>query len=190
MTLPTFLARLFSTRSRSKGSERIVDLPDRRLMAEAFVPALAAEGGRILFIGCRGYNRDDYAPCLAAGAEVWTTDIDPRAARWGVAGHHRTGDACLIDQVFSDLTFDAVVCNGIMGHGVDEIEPQRQLLAAIAAILRPGGRLLLGWNTERTEDPVANGLTAVAFVPSAFPGLEARITFDAVTHVYDSLIRT
>lgn len=193
MTLPGFLAWLTprneSLKRRSRGSDRILDLPDRKLMADGFVPALANEGGRILFIGCRGYNRDDYAPCLAAGAEVWTTDIDARASRWGVPGHHRTGDACLIDQIFHDLVFDAIVCNGVFGHGVTTVDQQRQALAGIAALLRPGGRLLLGWNTECMDDPVTTGLTSVAFVSEGFPGLAARIVFDDVTHVYDSLRR-
>lgn len=159
------------------------------MMAEVFIPALAGEGGRVLAIGCRGYNRDDYPPLLAAGAEIWTTDIDPRAARWGAPGHHRTGDACLVDQLFSDLTFDAILCNGVLGHGVDSLEQQTQALAAMASLLRAGGRLLLGWNTERIADPVASGLTQTWFEPASFAGMPSRVTFDTVTHVYDSLVR-
>ena len=61
---------------------------------------------------------------------------------------------------------------------------------ALAAILRPGGRLLLGWNTDKIADPVAAGLTAPWFMPTPFAGQAPRVTFDEVTHVYDALVRT
>ncbi|RZJ00889.1 MAG: class I SAM-dependent methyltransferase [Brevundimonas sp.] len=167
----------------------IRELPDRRLMAEAYIPALAAEGGRILWVGSQAYTAADYAALEAEGAEVWTTDIDPKAARWGREGRHRTGDVCEIDRVFSDLTFDAVVCNGVLGYGVDAPDQQARALGAMAAILRPGGRLLLGWNTDKIEDPIVAGLAAPWFVATPLGGQESRVRFDTVTHVYDSLIR-
>lgn len=191
----TFLTRLFlgpeaAERRQARRSGAIRALPDRRLMAEAYIPALAQAGGRILWVGCRAYTAEDYAALEAHGAEVWTTDIDPDAARWGRKGRHRTGDVCLIDGLFSDLTFDAIVCNGVLGFGVDEVGPQRQALTAMANILRPGGRLLLGWNDNRIDDPLAAGLTAPFYVPTPFAGQPSRVTFDSVTHVYDALVRT
>ena len=194
MATLTFFARWFgqnasSRLSRSRGSSRIVALSDRVLMAQVFIPAFASEGGRILAIGCRGYNRVDYPPLLAAGAEVWTTDCDTRAARWGVQGHHRTGDACVVDQLFNDLRFDAILCNGVFGHGVDSLDQQTRALAAMARLLHPGGRLLLGWNTERMADPITSGQIATWYVPAPVAGLPSRVTFDDVTHVYDSLVR-
>ncbi|NBW07429.1 MAG: class I SAM-dependent methyltransferase [Caulobacteraceae bacterium] len=191
----TFFTRLFLgeagvTRRKTARAKRILQLPDRKLLAEAYLPAMAAEGGRILWVGCRAYTADDYAVLAAGGAEVWTTDIDPDAARWGVSGRHRTGDVCVIDQVFPDMTFDAISCNGVLGYGVDTPEQQRQALVAMANILRPGGRLLLGWNTDKIEDPVAAGLTSPEFTPTPYAGQESRVRFDEVTHVYDALVRT
>lgn len=174
---------------RSAKAARIRALPDRRVMAESYVPALAAEGGCILWVGCREYTLDDYAALESSGAEVWTTDIDPAAARWGRDGRHRTGDVCEADRLFSDLTFDAVVCNGVLGYGVDSPDQQQRALKALAAILRPGGRLLLGWNTDKIADPVAAGLTDADFQAAPLGDQPTRVRFDAVTHVYDSLIR-
>jgi SAM-dependent methyltransferase len=168
---------------------RIRLLPDRRLMAESYIPALAVSGGRLLWVGTRAYTAEDYAALESRGAEVWTTDIDPRAARWGRHGRHRTGDVCEIDRVFPDKDFDAVVCNGVLGYGVDTTVMQMQALAAIARVLKPEGLLLLGWNTDKIEDPVAAGLTAEKFQPVDFAGLPSRMMFDDVTHVYDALER-
>lgn len=191
----TFFTRLLfgeaaAQTMRSRRASRILKLPDRRLLAGAYLPSLAAEGGRILWVGCREYTRDDYAVLEVGGAEVWTTDIDPDAERWGLAGRHRTGDVCEADQMFGDMMFDAVSCNGVLGYGVDSPEQQLKAIKALASILRPGGRLLLGWNTDKIADPVAAGLTAPWFTPTPFAGQAPRVTFDEVTHVYDTLTRT
>ena len=190
----TFLTTLFfgkaaAARMRAERSGGIRDLPDRRMMAESYIPALAAEGGRILWVGCRAYTATDYPALETHGAEVWTTDIDPKAARWGQADRHRTGDVCEIDGFFGDMTFDAIVCNGVLGYGVDALEQQVKALGAMAAILRPEGRLLLGWNTDKIEDPITAGLAAPWFVAAPLGGQEPRVRFDTVTHVYDSLVR-
>ncbi len=176
-------------RRRSAKAVRIRALPDRKVMADSYIPALAADGGRVLWVGCREYTLDDYALLEAQGGEVWTTDIDPSAARWGREGRHRTGDVCEADRLFSDLTFDAVVCNGVLGYGVDSPAQQQRALKALAAILRPGGRLLLGWNTDKIADPVAAGLADADFQATPLGDQPTRVRFDAVTHVYDSLIR-
>lgn len=191
----TFLTKFFfgaeaAARRRSRRSEAIRELADRRLMAETYIPALAQAGGRILWVGCRAYTADDYPALESGGAEVWTTDIDPDAARWGREGRHRVGDVCVLDRIFPDIIFDAIVCNGVLGFGVDEPGAQLSALTAMAAVLRPDGILLLGWNTDRIADPVAAGLTQPYFNPTPFAARDNRTTFDSVTHVYDAFRRT
>lgn len=190
----TFLTRLIfgaaaADRMKAARSGRILGLPDRKLLADAYLPAFAAEGGTLLWVGCRAYTATDYGVLEQQGATVWTTDIDPDAARWGQASRHRTGDVCEADRLFADITFDAIICNGVLGYGADSVDQQQRALAAMAAILRPGGRLLLGWNTDKIEDPVAAGLTSGLFTPTPFAGQAERVRFDAVTHVYDSFLR-
>lgn len=190
----TFFTRLFfgeaaAARRKTARARRILSLPDRKLLADAYLPALAVEGGTILWVGCRAYTADDYAVLEEGGARVWTTDIDPDAARWGQASGHRTGDICQADSLFQDITFDAIVCNGVLGYGVDSPKQQRKALKALAAILRPGGRLLLGWNTDKIDDPVAAGLTEADFEATPLGDQPTRVRFDALTHVYDSFVR-
>lgn len=191
----TFLTTLLfgkaaAERMRADRSGGIRSLPDRKLMAEVYIPEIARAGGRILWVGCRAYTAADYDALEAHGAELWTTDIDPKAARWGRSGRHRTGDVCAIDALFPDIVFDAIVCNGVLGYGVDAPEQQQRALRAMAAILRPDGLLLLGWNTDKIDDPIGGGLATTWFRPASFAGQPERVRFDTVTHVYDSLSRT
>lgn len=178
-----------SRRRRERRMRTILDLPDRRLLAEAYLPALAAQGGLILWVGCRAYTAEAYAVLEGGGGTVWTTDIDPGAARWGVSGRHRTGDVCDADILFRDMRFDAIVCNGVLGYGADSESQQQRALEAQARLLKTGGRLLLGWNTDKIADPVAAGLASPWFEPQPFAGLPSRVRFEQVTHVYDCLVR-
>ncbi|MFN3808167.1 class I SAM-dependent methyltransferase [Asticcacaulis sp.] len=178
------LASLFKPRS-----SEIHDLPDRRLMTQAYLPAFAALKGDLLFIGCRGYNRGYYRQLEEKGARAWTTDIDPRSARFGHRKRHRTGDICEAQTLFSDLQFDGVICNGVLGYGVNARDQQVRAIDALAAILKPGGHLLIGWNTDKIEDPIEAGLVEKDFIPAPFAGQDPRVTFAEVTHVYDHLVR-
>ena len=194
MGAQAFLDRLISgidtaLHRRERRSDEFHQLPDRRLLREVYLPAFAEAGGRILWVGCRRYTSGYYALLESHGAEVWTTDIEPKLKRWGRTGRHRIGDICLADQLFADLSFDAVVCNGILGYGVDSLAQQQQAIAAMARILKPGGRLLVGWNTDKIDDTVAAGLFTPLFTEAPFAGHPSRVRFDEVTHVYDSFTR-
>lgn len=183
------MRRFFDRLRARRETAAIRALPDRRLMAETFIPVLAETRARILWVGSRAYTAQDYAALEQFGAEVWTTDIDPRAERWGRRGRHRTGDVCEIDQVFPDLRFDAIICNGVLGYGVDTLEMQARSLAAMANVLVEGGVLILGWNTDKIDDPVAAGLTEAMYERTSIGCSASREEFSTVTHVYDCLRR-
>lgn len=190
--MTSILSALASTfqrrfRRRQMAVEQLRNLPDRRLLAESFIPALAARGGRILWVGCRRYTVADYPALEIQGAEVWTTDIDPKAARWARKGRHQTGDICGIDRIFDDLRFDTIVCNGVLGYGVDTPAAQQQALTAMAGVLKPGGLLLLGWNCDKIEDPLLLPAFAQHYVTAQIAEHQPRVRFDTVTHVYDTL---
>ena len=174
---------------RSRRAARLRLLPDRRLLADTYLPALARDSRCILWVGCQAYTAADYATLEAEGAVVWTMDIDPAALRWGHPQRHRAGDLTLADSLFADQRFDAIVCNGVLGYGVNRPDEQRRALAAMAAIMTPGARLLLGWNTDKIPSPVDQGLTDVWFEPAPFAGLPAHVPCPGVTHIYDSLVR-
>lgn len=170
-------------------SRRTRGSPDRVVLVREILPILAEGGGRVLWVGCRRYT-DDYPALLERwGGECWTTDIDPAAAPFGHPLRHRTGDLTRIDEVFGDLRFDAVICNGVLGYGVDSLDAQRMALCAVAAILTPRGALLLGWNLDKIADPWDSGVLTEHFEPSVGARLPTRRTIPGTTHVYDYVVR-
>lgn len=179
---PGFLRRLLPY---SRTFRRIVQSPDRQVLVEDILPAFAGACPSMLWIGVRRYTVDYPGRLEARGGSVWTTDIDPVNALWGRSGQHVTGDMQQLDRDFSPAQFDAVLCNGVFGFGVDTPEGQAAGFSAMAAVLKPGGWLMLGWNTDRTADPLASSAFAGWFEAQAFQGLPARLPVPGTTHVYD-----
>jgi len=191
MRLKRTLLRLFLGKDKAEALRvaKIVRSPDRLVLVDRYIPAFATRGGRILWVGCQAYTAGYPAMLEAGGGEVWTLEFDPAAALWGREGRHRTGDLKVADEIFSDLTFDAILCNGVLGFGVNSAADQQTALAAMARLLRPGGLLLLGWNTDRIADPVVAGFTADGYRSATLGDVPTRMTFPTVTHVFDVLER-
>ena len=163
--------------------------PGRIVLVNEILPAYAAFAGRILWVGCRRYTREYGAMLERNGGECWTTDIEIAHARWGRKGRHLTWDLIQIDRLIAAASFDAVLSNGVFGFGVDTREAQLAALRAMWAILKPGGRLLLGWNTDRVEDPLTFDFVQGAFVADDPTGRGARVVVPEAKYVYDFLCR-
>jgi len=173
-----------------RNARRVKRNPGRILLVKEILPAYAALGGRILWIGCRRYTKE-YGSLLArCGGECWTTDIEISHAKWGEAGRHFTWDLTCIDRLIAAGSFDSVLCNGVFGFGVDTRPSQLAALKAMGCILKPGGRLLLGWNTDRVEDPLSFPFVQSAFVADAPTARGARIDLPEVAYMYDFLRRS
>jgi SAM-dependent methyltransferase len=170
-------------------ARRVRRNPGRIVLVHEILPAYAACGGRILWIGCRRYTKK-YGPLLERnGGECWTVDIEIAHAKWGEKGHHFTWDLISIDRLFAVASFDTVLCNGVFGFGVNERPAQLTALRAMGSILKPGGRLLLGWNTDRVEDPLSFDFVRSAFVGDDLTVNGARWAVPAAGYVYDFLRR-
>jgi SAM-dependent methyltransferase len=163
--------------------------PGRLILVNEILPAYARFGGRILWVGCRRYTKKYGLILERNGGTCWTTDIEAAHAKWGEAGRHFTWDLLLIDRLLAAESFDAVLCNGVFGFGVDTRQSQLTALGAMARILKPGGRLLLGWNTERVEDPTMLEVTQSAFVGDDLDGRGAKWPVPEAGYVYDFLRR-
>jgi hypothetical protein len=161
--------------------------PDRRYLEERILPTLAAAGfGRILFVGCRRYTRH-YGRWFDGGStEYWTADYDPRVSRFGEPGRHLVCDIRAIASRVPGRIFGLVILNGVFGFGVDDEAGMEDTLAAIHAILIPGGRLLVGWNEGLTPDPAELAGMRRLFRRQAIGDLPTHTSFsDPYHHVYD-----
>jgi SAM-dependent methyltransferase len=127
------------------GLHTALSTPDRRVLDGVILKALAADQqyGRVIFVGCDWYTRhyEDMFP----GRDYWTIEVDPARARFGAA-QHVVGPMVEIGVRFPPASVDLVICNGVIGWGLNDPAEIDASLAACAKALRPGGVLLIGWN--------------------------------------------
>ena len=184
MKLPGWLHNLIHNRTETQS---IALRPDRVILTGTLLPALTGPG-RVLWIGCQAYTVPYYTALESAGGKCWTLDLDPASAPHGRDGRHVTGSLTEADRLFEAGFFDAVICNGIFGWGVNTPADRQTALRAMATILKPGGLLLMGWNHHKTDDPVR--LAAPLFARHALPGVPSHITVANSTHRYDVMIKS
>lgn len=172
------------------GVVQFSNLPDRRYMEEAILPAFAArQPRRLLLVGTEYYTRHYPHAFAKAGTEIWTVDIEPQVAQFGVASRHIVGDVRDVSRHFPTGHFDAVMMNGILGYGLDSVEAATSAILACRAVLRDCGALLLGWDTNHFDDPLEQIKELhTHFRPADWPELPRRKTFDQSPHVYDILV--
>jgi SAM-dependent methyltransferase len=128
----------------------MLGLPDRVFLEKRIFPALLKlDLRRALLIGVAYYTWRYPAMFARRGVETWTIDIDPIKSRWGSHGRHVTGDAMELLRYFPAADLDLVVFNGVLGYGIDDVASAARVFRAVAAVLKPGGLLVLGWNTDK-----------------------------------------
>ena len=163
--------------------------PDRMFLVNQILPGLSEPGVTMLWVGCRRYTRRYPVIIERRGAICWTLEIDPAAQRWGHPSRHTVGDLQKVGGLYRPGQFEVALVNGVFGYGLNTLQGQNEAVAGLARILKPGGMLVLGWNTDRCADPCELPATAESFVRSPRLGFERRIVFSNVTHVYDFLMR-
>jgi hypothetical protein len=98
---------------------------------------------RVLFVGCARYTQH-YAQ-LFSHAEYWTIDAVPRNRRWGAQLHIRDRLERL-DRHVAPGYFDLIVCNGVLGWGLNRRDDAEAAFTVCLEALRAGGELVVGWN--------------------------------------------
>jgi SAM-dependent methyltransferase len=163
--------------------------PDRVMLVNKILPRLSEPGVTMLWVGCRRYTRRYPVMIERRGALCYTLEIDPAARRWGHPERHTVGDLQKVAALYLPEQFDVALVNGVFGWGLNTLHGQNEAIEGLARVLKPGGLLMLGWNTDRSCDPCKLPAVSRWFVPSQRPGFERRIAFGGVTHVYDFLTR-
>lgn len=166
---------------------------DRYLLEQIILRRLRSRGDvrRILFVGCAKYTR--HYPAVFADREFITIDSDPAQARYGGATHIVDTLANLAAHITRE-SLDVVVCNGVIGWGLDDPEEIDKAVGQCFQCLRPGGLLILGWNdVDRWRPPVPIGeLGSVhEFEPTSFPPFPGSTypTLNDLRHVFSFFAR-
>lgn len=144
----------------------------------------------MLWVGCAPYTKAYEA--LFGAAEYWTLDKRPSARPCGAARH--------VVARLEDLArrappehFDVILCNGVLGWGLDAAAPIERAFDACHRALRPGGHLLLGWNDVWPRDRVPPDRIAALtrFERAVFVPLQASRmrTAAANRHIYEFFVK-
>jgi SAM-dependent methyltransferase len=159
-------------------------------LREVLLPRLANRSATVLLVGCQRYTARDPIFLQDRGVACWTLDMDPAAAIWGAPGQHVVGRVERAVWLFGPAKFDSILLSGVFGFGVDRLVEQDEAVQACGAVLKPGGLLVLGWNTNRVRDPSRLPGLVRHFRRSSDPALASRVSFARSTHVFDFFVRS
>jgi hypothetical protein len=160
---------------------------DRSVLERTVLPFLGGvPNARVLFVGVDWYTKG-YEQLV--GPHVMTTiDIRGDVRQYGAVDHH-TVSLLEIDRVFPSGTFSSIVCNGVLGHGVDDEESVETAFAAMRQTLSADGVIVIGWNDVPGQRPPALRPIAARFglVPFAGAGLDEPVLgpLGSFRHVYE-----
>ena len=165
--------------------------PDRVFLEDVIVPGFLAgdEIRHVLDIGVAWYTRS--YPRLFAGVDYWTIDVDPEKQRIAGPNHHTLSATHLTDK-FEPGTFDLILCNGVIGWGLNDPKDVGKALDEIADVMRPGGWLVVGWNDmEGRRVPGLDDLLDKRFSREVFPpvGADHFIPDTPYAHRFDFHMR-
>ncbi|MDQ3897813.1 MAG: class I SAM-dependent methyltransferase [Actinomycetota bacterium] len=167
--------------------------PDRHILENVIFPALLAREDvrRVLFVGCAWYTQS-YAASFHDRL-FCTMDIDERVRRYG-ADHHVVASMTDIADYFDPGSLDVVICNGVVGFGLDSEHDCDRAFEGTYAALRPGGLLIVGWDdAEGCRPTVAlDDLKSVqAFHRGALPPFPSwrYPTFSPLGHTFDFYVK-
>jgi len=170
-----------------------LETEDRRVLEEVIFPQLVADGTlqRVLFVGCDFYTH--HYVDMFRSKEFWTIEPDPeRSVAHG--GRRRVTDRLeRVADHFDEAFFDVVICNGVVGFGLDDRDAAEEAFAGCFRVLRPGGLLVHGWNDRADLRPFhpRECRSLERFTPRVFGPLGAAqyLTQTDGRHTYDFYTR-
>ena len=131
---------------------------DRRVFDQDILPRLAANDrfARVLFVGCDWYTEHVEDLFDLQGREYTTIEIDPARASHG-ARRHIVGALADIGRHYQPGTLDLIICNGVIGWGLNDPAEIERSMEACAQVLAAPGVLLLGWDDIPEKLPIPIG---------------------------------
>ncbi len=118
---------------------------DRRVLEQEILPYFSNRPGieKVLFVGCEVYTK--HYEKFFKSQEYWTIEPDSKRRRYG-AKLHIVDRLEKLEDHFESPTFDLILCNGVIGFGVNSLPQIRRALEQCVVHLRKNGILVLGYN--------------------------------------------
>lgn len=163
------------------------DTPDRLVLETSILPyyQLHKDFQRIVFVGCDWYTAG-YAR-LFGHKKFWTIDPDADRATYGAPRHHVAPMRNVCAMLAGEQT-DVILCNGVIGWGLNEVDEAEASFQAAFEALRPGGHLIVGFNDlpDRTPFSLADVAVLRQFETLFFEplGLQEYRVEHELRHVY------
>lgn len=143
---------------------------DRRILEQVVLPYFAEDSAfhRILFVGCDYYTW--HYERIFCVKEYWTIEPKKLNAMFG-ANRHIVGYMRQIDQYFEKSGLDLIICNGVLGFGLNDPQEIEDSFRKCFLCLREGGVLVIGWDDvkERVFLPLDKWKSLRQFHPFVFP---------------------
>lgn len=166
-----------------------LESPDRTVLETIIFPYFQylPEVQSVLFVGCDWYTRH-YEHTYFPGKDYWTIDPAPRARKF--AGRkHVVAPLEELGRHFPPERFDLIVCNGVLGYGLNGLEQCHEAFHQCHVRLRSGGYLIVGWDDipERRPVPMRAIGSLAALQRFEFPPLGgwSYTTDTQYRHTYD-----
>ena len=183
------LIRTLANAGRSAlGMPARISTQDRRILEQTILPAYAARADirRVLFVGCADYTQ--HYSRIFAKTDYWTIDPLRSRARYG-SERHLVAPLQELDGYVPAGSFDLIVCNGVLGWGLNRLEDAEQAFACCLRTLCEGGELLVGWNDvggrNRVRPENIAALRRFELYPCPALGAVRMIVAGANRHAYD-----
>jgi SAM-dependent methyltransferase len=160
----------------------------RRTLERRILPVLVADDRfqRILFVGCEWYTWR--YTVLFAHREFWTIERRPIASRRYGGRRAVNDDVRHLDRHFEAASFDAVICNGVFGWGLDTATDAAAAVDQFRRVLKPDGLLVVGWTDADGRRPIsfADPALVPGFEPLVFEplGTSRHVTTNELRHVF------
>jgi len=174
------------------GLEFYLKMDDRRVLETIVLPYFQHQKNLqdVLFIGCdwytRGYRKYFY------GKNYWTMDFNPAQKKYGSNKH--IVDACEhVSKHFGPSTLDLIICNGVYGYGLNELEKFEEAVLGFIASLRENGIFVLGWDDNPTRTPFplteSQGMSLLGRYVLPPLGTSHYLTANEGRHTYDFFVK-
>lgn len=161
--------------------------PDRLLLENVIIPFFVARGvERVLFVGTDWFTK--HYDHFFAGSDYWTIEIEPRRRKFGAA-QHVVDSLEHLNRHFPKGHFDLILCNGVYGWGLNDLESCERAFQQCYDCLRDQGVLILGWNDVPEHRPVPletiRSLAQFARLEDSPFGTWRSVAQTPARHIYD-----